>query len=973
MALVYLAEDLKNHRPVAIKVLRPELSTALGPERFRREIETVTRLSHPNILPLYESDQAAGELYYVMPFVAGESLRGRLSREKQLPLEDALQITLEVADALSYAHSQGIVHRDIKPDNILFQAGHAVVSDFGIARVVTSAGVETLTATGLAVGTPAYMSPEQASGDRNVDARCDQYSLACVLYEMLAGDPPYTASSAQALIARKLSDPLPRISVVRERVPAHVQAALERALARVPADRYRTMADFAAALRSGRAPHVAPVAHPRRLWRSGGLPRRGVAAGVVLAGVALAGWFLLHRHRGDAGRTYPDHSAWSAWRGWEGEQFAVVGVADSLLIVNPVGTRQIEAFDGEQWSVHAIPDSLDLLPNAGPVIGPRLLAIQASGGADESRSRSWWVSASTGAAQPLGPTPEGLPPEGRPSWWTDGHDFVTWFTQIWKLGRNGWVNEAVGSRGLLGTIWGRDMDHRFAIAVEQRDSLLRYDGMSWTAMDILGPTSAHPAYSGGATFPDGATVVVGSECITEERCRPIIVGQKRFDAPWLRVAVPEGRGMPVEFPRDTAGQCDPGRFDLGGVAGRSRDDHLVWGRWLSCDRPPGAGCPPKQPCVWQIREGRLSPVEDLVGHVVQQVVYIDTAAYALLDDGMVWRRVGSRWRAVTRVPMPIQLVGASPFVMMRSNGGEIRYAPGLSDTLSPFFTSPLSVEPDRSVAPRQIVVADTTAAMLTHDGAVLVSRCRRVRGTRGEAGVPQSATGAAAMVLRCPKWSALPNAQGRISAIAVLSNGRVIGVGPRGFVVSWGDGRSVYEQLPGRARNDSLWSVVATPGGEALAIGMTTMVRRDAEGRWVLVRLVSEAGALSNRFAALPDGDLAVAGSSLHLWDRTSGDTTPAAILYRPTNWEALGPLQPLPDGRLVAGLLNRAQAVSGRRILVWASPPRANHMQVVDLPITVDIASLATDGRRLYVAGPGGALSIPLDSLPFARAAQRN
>jgi len=217
MATVYLSEDLKHHRKVAVKVLRPELAESLGAERFLREIEVTAKLNHPHILPLLDSGTAEEQLsdrppvrlsaflFYVMPYVEGETLRDRLNREGQLPIDDALQITKEVAAALSDAHSQGLIHRDIKPENVLLSAGEAVVADFGIARAVSAAGGERLTETGLAVGTPAYMSPEQAAGESEVDARSDLYSLGCVLYEMLAGDAPYTASTPQALIAKKLA------------------------------------------------------------------------------------------------------------------------------------------------------------------------------------------------------------------------------------------------------------------------------------------------------------------------------------------------------------------------------------------------------------------------------------------------------------------------------------------------------------------------------------------------------------------------------------------------------------------------------------------------------------------------------------------------------------------------------------------------------------------------------------------------
>ncbi len=248
MAIVFLAHDQKTDRPVALKVLRPEVAAALGVERFLREIRIAARLMHPNILALYDCGEAGGLLYYSMPYVAGESLRDRLHREKQLPIKDALQLTGEVADALGYAHSLGIVHRDIKPENVLIQAGHAVVSDFGIARALSAAGGERLTETGLAIGTPAYMSPEQTTGDEAIDGRSDIYSLGCMLYEMLAGDPPFTGSTPQAILARKSVEQAPAISTVRGTVPNHVAAAITRALARVPADRYASALEFSAAL-----------------------------------------------------------------------------------------------------------------------------------------------------------------------------------------------------------------------------------------------------------------------------------------------------------------------------------------------------------------------------------------------------------------------------------------------------------------------------------------------------------------------------------------------------------------------------------------------------------------------------------------------------------------------------------------------------------------------------------------------------
>lgn len=262
MATVYLAHDVKHHRQVAVKVLRDELGSLLGADRFLREVRIAARLNHPHILPLYDSGDANGLLYYVMPYVKGESLRLKLDREKQLPVAEALAITRHVASALSHAHAQGVIHRDIKPENILLHEGEAMVTDFGIALAIDAAADERLTQTGLVIGTPAYMSPEQAMSERTLDPRSDVYSLGCVLYEMLAGEPPYTGSNAQALLAKQLVDPVPGVRRLRSTVPPVVEQALLTALAKTPADRFGSAIAFVDALvasaRPGpRAPAVA--------------------------------------------------------------------------------------------------------------------------------------------------------------------------------------------------------------------------------------------------------------------------------------------------------------------------------------------------------------------------------------------------------------------------------------------------------------------------------------------------------------------------------------------------------------------------------------------------------------------------------------------------------------------------------------------------------------------------------------------
>jgi serine/threonine protein kinase/Tfp pilus assembly protein PilF len=313
MATVYLARDLRHDRPVALKVLRPELAQALGADRFLREIRLCGRLQHPHILGIHDSGEAAGQLWFSMPYVEGETLRSRLQRERQLPLDDALRITAEVADALTYAHQHGVIHRDIKPENILLTGNHALVADFGIARALVSgtAGQEAngsderLTETGMSVGTPQYMSPEQAAGERELDQRTDVYSLACVFYEMLAGEPPFTGPNPQAVLAKRLSEPAPHLRTTRE-VPLGIDRGVTRALARAPADRFATAAEFVDALRT---PWVEPGSSTIPVARLSAGKRRwiGALAGVLLLAV-LVGYLAL----GGAGGGAPVSAASAA-------------------------------------------------------------------------------------------------------------------------------------------------------------------------------------------------------------------------------------------------------------------------------------------------------------------------------------------------------------------------------------------------------------------------------------------------------------------------------------------------------------------------------------------------------------------------------------------------------------------------------------------------------------------------------------
>ncbi|MEO8089547.1 MAG: protein kinase [Gemmatimonadales bacterium] len=294
MATVYLARDLKHHRLIALKVLRPELTNALGPDRFLQEIEIAAQFAHPHIVPVFDSGEAEGFLYYVMPYVVGESLRSRLTREGQIPVEDAVEIACEVANALAYAHAQGIVHRDIKPENILFADGHAMVADFGIARAITAMVASTgdrLTEVGFALGTPLYMSPEQAAGDFSLDGRADVYSLGCVLYEMLAGEPPFIGPTPQAVITRHAQDSPEPLSRKRPEVSAEVEQAVSRALSKLPDDRFAGAAEFAAALPRHPTPGTptVPLEVRRPAWQSRHISR---ATWAIIGALALAGGLI---------------------------------------------------------------------------------------------------------------------------------------------------------------------------------------------------------------------------------------------------------------------------------------------------------------------------------------------------------------------------------------------------------------------------------------------------------------------------------------------------------------------------------------------------------------------------------------------------------------------------------------------------------------------------------------------------------
>ncbi|HEU5357682.1 MAG TPA: protein kinase, partial [Gemmatimonadales bacterium] len=332
MATVYLAQDVRHDRKVAVKVLRPELAAVIGAERFVVEIKTTAQLQHPHILPLFDSGEAEGFLYYVMPYVEGETLRDTLNRETQLGIDEAVRITVAVADALDYAHRHGVIHRDIKPENILLHDGRPMVADFGIALALSAAAGGRMTETGMSLGTPHYMSPEQATADKEITGRSDIYSLASMLYEMLTGNPPHTGASAQQIIMKIIAEPAQPVTAYRKSVPPNVAAAVARALEKLPADRFQTAKAFAEALGD---PGFRATGADATVGASARRSRGAVAAlggaVVVLAALALWGWL----------RPAPLHPVRRYALGMAAGQAIRSGVIGVNIAVSPDGSKLV--------------------------------------------------------------------------------------------------------------------------------------------------------------------------------------------------------------------------------------------------------------------------------------------------------------------------------------------------------------------------------------------------------------------------------------------------------------------------------------------------------------------------------------------------------------------------------------------------------------------------------------------------------
>jgi serine/threonine-protein kinase len=532
MATVHLARDLRHGRLVAIKVLREELAAAVGAERFLEEIRVTSSLHHPHILPLFDSGSADGLLWYVMPFVEGETLRSRLAREGQLPVDVALQLVREMADALEHAHCRGVVHRDVKPENVLLEGGHALVADFGIALALEHAGGERLTRTGFALGTPQYMAPEQAAGERAIDARADVYALGAVLHEMLAGQSPLAASSPAAVRWRVRNEPPPALATRRADVAPFLDAAVQRALAKHPSDRFQSAAAFAAALG---VPLAAPLGSSEtRSGASGGRPSHGrmvsaraavYAAGAMLAIGAACGWVLARSalvQRWTS--TTPDvvapvDAGVDRWPGMEGDI--------SLTVVDRAGKRQRTIAANHPWTPRFSPDG-------------RRVAYGAFG-AGRSSSDIWVTDLDAGTTRRL---TDDDADNNDPQWSADGS--IVAYSANAAGGKDLLARQASGGDArVLAT---RDGTQFASDWLRDGSALLVTDDVGGNKHDILvQPADGSPAWPYAATSADETAARVSPDgrwvAYTSDESGRAEVYLDSYPKPSRRVAISLGGGV----------------------------------------------------------------------------------------------------------------------------------------------------------------------------------------------------------------------------------------------------------------------------------------------------------------------------------------------------------------------------------------------------------------------------------------------
>jgi len=948
-AEVWAATDLRLKRQVAVKVLRGDLviSSALS-ERFRREAEAVAKLRHPNIVPIYQVGEGAGLSFYVMPLIEGESLRHRME-QGPLPIEEVRRILQEVAGALSVAHKAGIIHRDIKPDNIMLEGEEArpVVMDFGIAKAL-SEGEAGLTGTGMIVGTPHYMSPEQASGEKTVDSRSDIYSLGVVGYQMVAGHLPFEGGSAQEVLVKQIAARPKPLDAARPDTPVELAAAVMKCLKKEPAERWNTAGELAAAVRPPRASlgwagRRAAGRMARQAFRIRVKPRRWHALLLVLVllagGLAVGGrelardaleFWVPRRHTAPALSEPWANLEWlPPW--WDAR---LESLGDTLVLVSGTALRRPRVFDGTAWTTVPLLDSATLHRPArfDPTIVRHRDSVWMLA---DRRALYLWTSRGLIYRDSLGFDVSAA--------WSDAEDVVLGTADggIIRRSAAGWKREPTGAAGSIEQVWGHDAQHLFALSRSSTfspfnsEQLLAYDGFRWNKADP--DTTFSSFYEAGAALGDGSAFILrrgfrrGSPSRSEgaQETLPLVLRYDSSGATWHSVDLGfSSSETPI------------------GLWGRSVDDFYAWGYEGFMG---GARCPANTSCLIRVLHGRPLRVPDVPHLPVVAIASLRGFPCALFQDGSLWASRNGRWRFVTSLPRSRLLdVAVSPTLgQMAVSETEVLWSGTVMITLP------------EAARPRRIVAGDSTAWVLTESGAIFLIACHRPQRTRNS--VASSSCQARPVLL--------PDRR-RINDLALDAQGHLLAAGDAGLIASWSGDRARIDAVPGEARRDTLVRLLVPDSGAPLALGRKTFLRRTASGKWTLVRRFGTDIGLIHDAAALSGGRVAVsiAGEAqnriLILGPDSSGDL---AFWESLTGAEAPERLLALTDDRLAAAYAHPDDPSVGGRLVIYhvRSDRRFVTMWQVPLPRTSDLYGIARDSAYLYVVGSGWlAERIPLNAI---------
>jgi len=912
---VYAVRDLRLKRDLAVKVLRPELASPALLQRFQREAEAVAGLRHPHIVPIYFVGESQGLAYYGMPQVMGRSLRELLEAEGRIAPDEARRILIEADDALEAAHAAGIVHRDIKPENIMLEGPgrRVLLMDFGIAKAMAPDD-RALTGTGFVVGTPDYMSPEQASGERNVDQRSDLYSLGLVGFEMLTGRHPFASDSAQQAILHHIATPAPDLLAIDPSLPPDISGVIARCLAKHASERWDSAEAMRTALGGSSRTAAAGPPGPGPARR----PKRRTAVGIarlVLWGLVAPAALLYAFAQTPPGAALkrwatgaPESAPYSTgWQSIGGKRMAwpIGKLGDSLVVVSTGRFRsdRLNVFDGQGWrasrSVFRAVVALITRDGRPSLLGRRGAILDwATDGfptVDSIPTNEWVTS----------------------SWSRAEHVFVgTSDGGIYHRVGGSWRREPTGSTESIYEIFGARADHLFACCTNSGPGILEYNGISWNAVDIL-PDHSVPtvSWNEAVVLMDSSIVspgISGRDCWTSDHCFGLLLIRGIADSSWtdLQAALPRG-------------------FRVTGVSGRSRSDFFVWGRFGHVD-----ACPPGLDCTLHFNGSRFAGVPELRSRLVEWMTRLHDVPYAFMEDGTIWGLVGGRWgvAGVAATSTVHDVAATAAGVAWAGDAGLFGY---------PSWFAARSKTLDDLV---RVAMADSNVWLLTATGHVLERHC---------ASEYDSARGF------CSMEEAAHSSAPRLQDLAAVSENELVGIGAGGWIGSRKGGTWTRERVPGLSPRDSLVRVGAGAGVVA-AISPSRLFLRGRDGTWRAMDLPLPVRGSARDVAIAPDGRPIVLGEHDVAYRSADGAWFSTSMRESGT----LSRVHVLADGRIVVGTANFDDPLLGGRLLIRSAD--LNAIGETALPRPVDITGIADNGRLLYVVGNGWfAQSLPLDSLP--------